>query len=66
MKRLTVVASVLAVLTLGSLAAQALVVYDIMALPNVLESYTYFTAQTLPSQYPLDVMEINVYNLSYR
>jgi len=57
---------VLAVLTLGSLAAQALVVYDIMALPNVLESYTYFTAQTLPSQYPLDVMEINVYNLSYR
>lgn len=43
--------------------AHALTVYDIVAAPNPLVTYTYFTAVTLPSNYELDVIEIKVYNL---
>jgi len=64
MKRLAIAVAVVATLTLGSLLAQAVEVYDIRALPNILRTYTYFTAHTLPSQYSLDVIEINIYDLS--
>lgn len=63
MKRFFVLLTVLTVLGLGSSAVLAVEVYDIVALPNVLETYTYFTAQTLPAQYLLDLIEVKVYNL---
>lgn len=65
MKRLSVVLalSIALAIAISSVAAHAVVVYDIVALPNVLKTYTYFTAQTLPSQYKLDLIEIKVYNL---
>jgi len=45
------------------IVAHALTVYDIVATPNPLVTYTYFTATTSPSNYELDVIEIKVYNL---
>jgi hypothetical protein len=41
---------------------QAITVYDIKALPNVLTTYTYFTAVTLPANYALDFIQVKVYN----
>jgi hypothetical protein len=47
-----------------SIVGNALTVYDIVAGPNPLVTYTYFTATTSPSNYELDVIEIKVYNLA--
>jgi len=56
------VAFLIALLALPTLA-YALTVYDIVAGPDPLVTYTYFTATTSPSDYALDIIEINVYNL---
>ena len=64
MKRSGLIVLLLVFVGLGAVAASALTVYDIQAYPNVLRSYTYFTATTVPSQYALDEIEIKIYNLS--
>ena len=63
MKKLAVATLLLMVLTVP-LAAQPCTVYDIIALPNPLRTYTYFTAITVPSQYELDWIRVRIYNLS--
>ncbi len=63
MKRTFVTLLIFAVLTVGAISVEALTVYDIRAYPNVITSYTYFTATTVPSQTPLDEIEYRVYNL---
>ena len=64
MKRILIMLSAISMLALGTVAVQALTVYDIQAYPNVLTTHTYFTATTVPSQTPLDLIEIKVYNLA--
>ncbi|MBU0595946.1 hypothetical protein KJ567_04600 [Candidatus Bipolaricaulota bacterium] len=64
MRRMHLVLIALLVVVFGVVAAQALTVYDIQAYPNVLQSYTYFTATEVPSQYELDEIEIKIYNLA--
>jgi len=64
MKRGYLALAVLVILAVAVVGARAVTVYDIQAYPNVLTSYTYFTATTVPSQYALDEIEIKVYNLA--
>jgi len=64
MKRGYIALAVLVILAVAVVGARAVTVYDIQAYPNVLTSYTYFTATTVPSQYALDEIEIKVYNLA--
>ena len=64
MKRGCLALAVQVILAVAVVGARAVTVYDIQAYPNVLTSYTYFTATTVPSQYALDEIEIKVYNLA--